>query len=233
MFVAKVAVALTLPTVLRHGRTGEANADFFARPVRLGHVVHVPQYASYLRAGAKHKSVPFRSHGAAYSVSNCSDAWISTVRPPESEAEVKLSSVPNVSKLVFLLKPGLETDERAQKAIGATLQSWKVTAYAHNSDSLAHRQLYLRPWRGHDGNECSMKGFVDAVCKVGPLVEQVLCEQAPATEGSDKPAGMNVTVIVQLLGEDLEYGSRGRARVEEAFPTLSKLDRLSIISEDS
>ena len=79
-----------------------------------------------------------------------------------------------------------------------------------------------------------MKGFVDAVCKVGPLVEQALCEQAPATEGSDKPAGMNVTVIVRLLGKDLEHEKGGgRARVEEAFPRLSKLGRLSIISEDS
>ena len=144
---------------------------------------------------------------------------------------VDLETVPNVSTLVFILRTGLNTNERERAALRATLHSWKATICSHDPHSVVHRQLYFKRWQ-HVGTEVTVQDFVSALTVVGPLVEDTLCELA--AQGSDIPMiVMNVTITVLLAGDALEQGSRGRARVAEAFPTFSKHKRLAVTFEDS
>ncbi|RDX49083.1 hypothetical protein OH76DRAFT_1403985 [Lentinus brumalis] len=150
---------------------------------------------------------------------------------------LNLRSLPCLNLLCCSLAPFTHPDDQTLESLRDTIISWLPSSddvVGHISPS--QRYLHLRPLgRGY----FKRKELVELLRTIGPIVEAVLCRNEAAegdlqdqTSGDtdDRPETdpCRAGLVVQDLGDRLEWEDWWRAVVGECFPTLSRWRRLYV-----
>ncbi|TFK78220.1 hypothetical protein K466DRAFT_607193 [Polyporus arcularius HHB13444] len=149
---------------------------------------------------------------------------------------LNLRSFPCLDSLVCLIAPFPQPDQTLE-SLRDTLLSWMASSDDVLGDlSPTQRYLYLVP---ASRSEFKREEFVALLRPIGPVVEAVLCRKGTA-EGDlqDQTSGdtddrlevnpCRAGLVVQDLGDRLEWKNWWWNAVAECFPTLTRWDRLYV-----